>query len=104
MLGSLNLSEFVDDPFTDKAKFNEKEFIRAVHVVVRAMDDVLDENIDRLPLQEQRDKSRNWRQIGLGHLGLADTLIKLQMTYGDEDSLKFSDRIGKIFINECIRA
>ena len=104
LLGSLNLSEFVDDPFTDKARFNEEEFIRAVHVVVRAMDDVLDENIDRLPLQEQRDKSRNWRQIGLGHLGLADTLIKLQMTYGDEDSLKFSDRIGKIFINECIRA
>ena len=77
LLGSLNLSEFVVNPFTDKAQFNFDEFKEAVHIAVKAMDDVLEENIDRLPLEQQREKARQWRQIGIGQMGLADTFIKM---------------------------
>lgn len=103
LLSSLNLSEFVLNPFTTDSKFDYESFIRAIKVVVRAMNEVLDENIYRLPLKEQQDQSKLWRQVGIGIMGLSDTFIKLGFTYGDEQSLKFSEDLGNIFINECIK-
>lgn len=64
LLGSINLSEFVLNPFTEEAEFDIESLGKAIHVVVRAMDDVLEENIERLPLEKQKEKSRDWRQIG----------------------------------------
>lgn len=104
LLGSLNLSEFVINPFTNDAKFNLEEFKNAIKIVVRAMDDVLEENIDRLPLEKQKEKARNWRQIGIGQMGLADMLIKLGITYGTKESLDISAIISKTLINESMRA
>ena len=103
LLSSLNLSEFVLNPFTNDSKFDYESFIKAIKVVVRAMNEVLDENIYRLPLKEQQDQSKLWRQVGIGIMGLSDTFIKLGFTYGDEQSLKFSEDLGNIFINECIK-
>lgn len=104
LLGSLNLSEFVINPFTNDAKFNLEEFKNAIKIVVKAMDDVLEENIDRLPLEKQKEKARNWRQIGIGQMGLADMLIKLGITYGTKESLDISAIISKTLINESMRA
>jgi ribonucleoside-diphosphate reductase alpha chain len=94
LLGSMNLSNFVHDPCTPQASFDFDEFRRCVAVAVRALNDVLDEGLPLHPLQEQRDSVGQWRQIGLGIMGLADMLIKLGITYGSDDAVSFCNDIG----------
>jgi ribonucleoside-diphosphate reductase alpha chain len=65
LLGSINLSAFVKDPFTDNAKFNESKFIEVAKTATRALNTVLDEGLPLHPLEIQRDCVRDWRQIGL---------------------------------------
>ncbi len=103
LLGSINLSEFVDNPFTDKSEFNFDKFIEVVHIVTKAMNDVLDENIEMLPLKQQQDASRDFRQVGIGVMGIADMFIKLGYKYGDKESLEISEKISKTLLNESIR-
>lgn len=55
---------------------------------------MLDEGLERHPLAEQRKTVRDWRQIGLGIMGLADMLIKLGIEYGSPDSITLCDAIG----------
>ena len=87
LLGSINLAEFVDNPFTDKASINVEELTRVVHISVKALNDVLDEGRNLHPLAEQRQSVSEWRQIGLGVMGLGDMLIKLGVKYGTPQSL-----------------
>ena len=102
LLGSINLSEFVNDPFTNKAKFDLSEFKRVVSIGVRALNDVLDDGLSLHPLQEQRDCVRAWRQIGVGIMGLADCLIKLGMTYGSKKSIEFCKLLSSAMINSAV--
>ena len=102
LLGSINLSEFVQDPFTSYASFNTTEFIECVHTCVNGLNEVLDEGLDLHPLEEQRDSVRDWRQIGLGIMGLADMLIKLGIRYGSEQCLELCDQIGFEMANSAI--
>ena len=85
LLGSLNLSEFVDK---EKNEFDFHSFREAVNTAVEALNEVLDEGMALHPLQEQRDSVRDWRQIGLGIFGLSDMLIKLGIRYGSKESGK----------------
>lgn len=94
LLGSMNLANFVKDPFTAQAYFDFDEFKRCVQVAVRAMNDVLDEGLPLHPLEEQRESVGQWRQIGLGIMGLADMLIKLGITYGSGEAVEFCHNIG----------
>lgn len=94
LLGSINLAEFVQNPFTPQATFDFDAFKQCVRVCVRALNEVLEEGLPLHPLQEQRESVKKWRQIGLGIMGLADMLIKLGISYGEEESLKLCDRIG----------
>ena len=93
-LGSINLSEFVDSPFTKDASFNLTKFSDCVRNCVKGLNEVLDEGLPLHPLQEQRDSVRDWRQIGLGIMGLADMLIKLGVKYGSDRCLEICDEIG----------
>lgn len=102
LLGSLNLSEFVDNPFTEKATFNFGEFEHAVYLAVKGLNEVLDEGLPLHPLYIQRDTVRAWRQIGLGIMGLADCLIKLGIAYGSEESFKICDKIGECLKNQAL--
>lgn len=102
LLGSINLSEFVSNPYTSDAKLEIEEFIKAVKTSVIALNEVLDEGLELHPLDVQRDSVRKYRQIGLGLMGLADMLIKLGITYGSEKSLEVCDTIGRIMINNAI--
>ena len=102
LLGSLNLSEFVENPFTDKATFNFNEFGHAVYLAVKGLNEVLDEGLPLHPLYIQRDTVRAWRQIGLGIMGLADCLIKLGVAYGSEESFKICDKIGECLKNQAL--
>ena len=99
LLGSLNLSEFVDN----NGKFNFSEFQSAVHIAVIGLNKVLDEGLPLHPLQEQRDSVRDWRQIGLGIFGLADMLIKMGIRYGSEESIELCDTIGFLMGYQAIK-
>ena len=104
LLGSLNLSEFVKDPFTEYASFDFDGLKNAVKISVRALNEVLEEGLPMHPLQEQRDSVNDWRQIGLGIMGLADMLIKLGITYGEPEALELCDQIGFLMADTAIAA
>ena len=89
LLGAINLAAFADN-----GKFDWDDFNRTVSIAVKALNNVLDEGLERHPLAEQRKTVRDWRQIGLGIMGLADMLIKLSIEYGSLDSITLCDAIG----------
>ena len=99
LLGALNLSEFVTDPFGKKPAFNLPEFRKAVNIAIEALNEVLDEGLDLHPLQIQRDTVRDWRQIGLGIMGFADALVKLRIPYGSQRCMNLINVIGKELVN-----
>lgn len=98
LLGSLNLSEFVDE----KGQFNRAEFCIAVDKAVIALNEVLDEGLPMHPLKEQRESVRDWRQIGLGIFGLADMLIKMGIRYGSDEAVDICNEIGYDMINQAL--
>ena len=97
LLGSMNLAKFVKD-----GKFLNDEFVEAVKICVRGLNDVLEEGLPLHPLQEQRDSVRQWRQIGLGIMGLADMLIELGYTFGSPESVTFCDKLGKLMADTAL--
>ncbi len=99
LLGAINLSEYVID---ESKEFDFDEFSKDVKVCVTALNEVLDEGLPLHPLQEQRDSVGDWRQIGLGVLGIADLLIKLEIRYGSEESVQLCDQIGKAMAKNAI--
>ena len=99
LLGSINLSEFA----TNDGTFDYDSLRHTVAISVRALNNVLDEGLPLHPLQEQRDSVRDWRQIGLGIMGLADMLIKLGITYGSKESIELCDHIGFVIADTAIR-
>lgn len=101
LLGSINLSEFVVNPFTKDAYINAEALMSTVKIAIHALNDVLIEGLSLHPLQEQRDSVRDWRQIGLGTLGLGDMLIKLGVKYGSPESLKV---IQEVYQNIAYKA
>lgn len=103
LLGSINLAEFVKRPFTDEAEIAEGELKSAVREMVRYLNEVLDEGLDLHPLDKQKQVVRDWRQIGLGIMGLADLFIKKSIKYGSQESINISDRLGRIMINTALQ-
>lgn len=97
LLGSINLAAFVKD-----GKFQAHEFTDAVRICVRGLNDVLDEGLPLHPLEEQRVSVRDWRQIGLGIMGLADMLIELGYTYGSPESLDFCNKLGRLMADTAL--
>lgn len=99
LLGSLILPTFVENK-----EFNFERLKSTVVKAVKALNDVLDEGLPLHPLEEQRESVKNWRQIGLGVLGVGDLLIKLGLKYGSDESLKFCDEVAKTIIDTALRA
>lgn len=99
LLGALNLSEFVENPFTPQAAFNIPEFKSAVRIAIRALNNVLDEGLELHPLEEQQQSVRDWRQIGLGIMGFADMLLKMSCQYDSARALAIIDTVGKTLVN-----
>ena len=90
LLGSINLAEFV----TSQGQLDIISLRETIKAAVIALNEVLDEGLPLHPLKEQRESVRDWRQIGLGVMGLADMFIKLKVKYGSETSLRILDTIG----------
>ena len=93
LLGSVNLTKFVRNPFTDDAYFDWEEFRKVVAIFTRMLDNVVE--INGLPLKEQRDEIMRKRRHGMGYLGLGSSITMLQMKYGDAGSLKFTERVTR---------
>jgi len=93
LLGSINLTKFVRDPFTAKARFDWEEFRKTVAIFTRMLDNVVE--INGLPLEQQRDEIMNKRRHGMGYLGLGSTMTMLRMKYGDADSLAFTEQVTR---------
>ena len=94
-LGSINLGNFVLNPFTDDAEIDTPRLLEAVKTGVVAMNEALDDGMELHPLPEQREVAAKFRQIGLGIMGLADMYIKLGVRYGSEESLEIAEFLAK---------
>ena len=93
LLGSINLTRFVEQPFTANAEFNWEEYCKVVKIFTRMLDNVVE--INGLPLGKQRDEIERKRRHGMGFLGLGSTLVLLGMKYGSPESLEFTDKIAR---------
>ena len=93
LLGSVNLTRFVKNAFTDFAEFDWNEYREVVKVFTRMLDNVCE--INGLPLQKQRDEIMRKRRHGMGFLGLGSTITCLGLKYGSEESIKFTDDVSR---------
>ena len=93
LLGSINLTKFVRNPFTKDAYFDWDEYREVIAVFTRMLDNVVE--INGLPLEEQRGEIMRKRRHGMGYLGLGSTMTMLRMKYGEEDSLEFTERVTR---------
>ncbi|MGL4913653.1 MAG: adenosylcobalamin-dependent ribonucleoside-diphosphate reductase [Romboutsia sp.] len=103
LLGSINLAEFIVEPFTENAIFDVKKFKACVADCVVGLNDVLEEGLSLHPLEIQKETVSKYRQIGLGVMGIADMLIKLNIRYGSDKSIKLCEKLSKIMLNEAVR-
>ena len=102
LLGSLNLAEFVRNPFTENATLDVKRFKRAVMDATIGLNEILEEGLPLHPLEEQKETVNNWKQIGLGVMGIADMLIKMGIRYGSPEAVEASDTMAKILLNGAV--
>jgi ribonucleoside-diphosphate reductase alpha chain len=93
LLGSINLTRFVLNPFTSEAEFNWDEFRKTVKIFTRMLDNVVE--INGLPLGEQRDEIIRKRRHGMGYLGLGSAITMLCMKYGEQESLEFTEQVTR---------
>jgi len=94
LLGSVNLTKFVRNPFTDQATFDWDEYRQVVAIFTRMLDNVVE--INGLPLEQQRAEIARKRRHGMGYLGLGSTLTMLKMKYGEEASIAFTEEVTKV--------
>ncbi len=93
LLGSVNLTMFVRDPFTDQARFDWEEYKEVVRVFTRMLDNVVE--VNGLPLEQQRAEILRKRRHGMGFLGLGSTLTMLKHKYGSPESCEFTEAISR---------
>ena len=103
-LSSLNLSEFIVNPYTPQAHLNTADLLLAIDVGIRTLDKLIDENYNRHPLQQQRDMSYNYRNIGLGIFGYATALMKLGFRYGSPEAIEFTDDVFSLIFRRAVFA
>ncbi|ASI22429.1 TPA: adenosylcobalamin-dependent ribonucleoside-diphosphate reductase [Aeromonas salmonicida] len=93
LLGSVNLTRFVRDPFTEQAAFDWQGFRKVVAIFTRMLDNVVE--INQLPLAKQREEITAKRRHGMGFLGLGSTLTMLQIKYGSAASVAFTEQVSQ---------
>jgi ribonucleoside-diphosphate reductase alpha chain len=100
-LGSINLSAFVSNPFTDIAFLDKGMLETAVAYATRFLDDVLDYNSNKHPLDAQKRASLWSRRIGVGFTGLGDMLVKLGKKYDEQETIDFVERLFDTLSNKA---
>lgn len=97
LLGSMNLAAFVKD-----GMFDFEDFWESVNIAVEALNDILEEGLPLHPLEEQRKSVSEWRQIGLGIMGLADMLVKLEIPYNSDIARDLCGNIAHTMANQAL--
>jgi len=93
LLGSVNLTKYVRDPFTEDARFDWEEYREVVEVFTRMLDNVVE--VNGLPLDRQRREIQRKRRHGMGYLGLGSTITMLGMKYGSQESVEFTEQVTR---------
>ena len=93
LLGSINLTAFVNNPFTAQASFDWERFKKVVRIFTRMLDNVVE--INGLPLPEQVAEIESKRRHGMGYLGLGSAMTMLGMKYGKKNSVEFTSEVTK---------
>lgn len=101
-LSAINLTGFVNNPFSDEAAFDFAAFAETVGIGVRFLDNILD--VTAYPLEKIEKFSKKWRRIGLGITGLGDMFTMLGIKYGSDESKELSEEIAMTLRNESYRA
>ena len=89
LLGSINLSRLVLDPFAPTARLDETALSDLTATAVRMMDNVVDAS--RFPLPQQEAEAKAKRRIGLGVTGLADALLMVGSRYGSDQAAALTE-------------
>lgn len=115
---ALNLFNFVEAPFTDRAKFDNEKFYQIVYEAQRLMDDLVDlelEAVERILAKVDSDpepsaikqvETDTWkllynagkrgRRTGLGFTALADMFAALNLPFDSDATLKMTEEMMKI--------
>jgi ribonucleoside-diphosphate reductase alpha chain len=93
LLGSVDLTRFVKDPFKDTAGFDWPSFREVVKVFTRMLDNVVE--LHGLPLPQQQREILRKRRHGMGFLGLGSALTLMRIPYGSEPSLAFTEKVSR---------
>lgn len=123
---AINLYSYVENPFTEKAKFNFELFTGHVHLAQRMMDDIIDLELEKIeaildkinndPESEQikavertlweniHHKAREGRRTGIGITAEGDMLAALGLVYGSDTATEFSTQIHKTLAVEAYRS
>lgn len=99
---SINLISYVKNPYTKNAEFNFDEFKKDIPTILRASDRIIDENIPFHALEEQKQAAREFRNCGMGIMGLADTMVSLGLKYDSDDAIEFAGKIMKEYFRTAL--
>jgi ribonucleoside-diphosphate reductase alpha chain len=94
LLGSVNLTKFISEPFSSKAAFDFPKYVKVVRIFTRLLDNVVE--INGLPLAEQRQELQRKRRHGMGILGLGSAMTMLRIKYGSKESVEFTEKVNKV--------
>lgn len=98
LLGSINLTSFVRNPFTKEAWFDFAAYKKTVRVFSRMLDNVVELNGLRLPQQAHEIKHK--RRHGMGFLGLGSACTMLCIDYGSKAAEVFAHDVAKTLADE----
>jgi len=101
-LGSIDLTRFIQEPFSEKAAFDFDHFGSVVATAIRMLDNVLD--VTAWPLEQQHKEAMAKRRVGLGFTGLGDALIMLRLRYDGADARAMAARIAQSMRDHAYRA
>ncbi|MCL2328493.1 MAG: adenosylcobalamin-dependent ribonucleoside-diphosphate reductase [Bacteroidetes bacterium] len=123
---AINLYGYVENPFTDKAKFNFDLFKKHVHHAQRMMDDIIDMELEKIDAiiekidsdpetfevkrveknlwEKIKSKALEGRRTGIGITAEGDMLAALGLRYGTDEATDFAVEVQKTLAIEAYRA
>lgn len=101
-LGSINLSKFIKNEFTEGADFDYPELKECVITATRFLDDVID--VNNYPIAEIEEMAKKNRRIGLGVMGWAESLVKMGIPYNSPKALRKAEELMEFINMTCLRA
>jgi ribonucleoside-diphosphate reductase alpha chain len=101
-LGSIDLTRFINAPFSKNASFDKNAFAEVARVAVRMLDNVLDATV--WPLPQQQHEANSKRRVGLGFTGLGDALIMLNLRYDTQAARDMARQISELLRDTSYQA